>query len=77
MTEKKKVYARKCSVTGEGMNEGFVYRDGEMYFKYEKDLIAHLRSLGDEAYNDASDQYILDEAYNLGEYCFTEFEDDE
>jgi hypothetical protein len=30
-------YARKCSVTGEGMNEGWVGNDGEVYFKYGHD----------------------------------------
>jgi len=53
------------------MDEGFVYKDGELYFKYEKDLILHLRSLGDENYNNVSDEYILKEAYKLGEYCYT------
>jgi hypothetical protein len=25
-------FARKCSATGEGMNEGYVFREGEEYF---------------------------------------------
>ena len=44
-----KAFARKCSATGVGMNKGFVFRDGEMYFSTEELLIKHLRSLGDEA----------------------------
>lgn len=29
-------YARECSITGEGMNQGWVGDDGCFYFKYEK-----------------------------------------
>jgi hypothetical protein len=68
-------FARQCSATGEGMNNGYVYRDGEMYFKYEPDLIAHLRSL-DEYSSNLSDEFILNEAYNFEEYYYTEWEDD-
>lgn len=67
-------YARKCSVTGEGMNEGYVWRDAEMYFKYEKDLIRHIRSLGDEEFNKASDKFLLKESYNEGECYWTQWE---
>jgi len=38
-------FARKCDVTGEGMDEGFCIEDGQMYIKYKKDLIEHLRKL--------------------------------
>lgn len=36
-------YARQCSITGEGMNEGWLQGDGEQYFKYEKDVIHWLK----------------------------------
>jgi hypothetical protein len=36
-------YARKCSITGEGMNEGWCWGDGVYYSKYEKDTIGELR----------------------------------
>ena len=36
-------YARQCSVTGEGMNEGWVWFDGMFYTKYEKDTLAECR----------------------------------
>jgi hypothetical protein len=69
-------FARKCSATGEGMNEGYVFRDGEMYFKYEEDLVAYLREL-DENSTDLSDEFLLDEAYGLDEYYYTEWEDED
>ena len=27
-------FARKCDITGEGMNDGYCIQDGEMYIKY-------------------------------------------
>jgi hypothetical protein len=70
----KRRWARKCSATGEGMNKGYVFRDGEMYFKYEKDLIAYLRSI-DSSSDGLSDEFILGEAYGLEEYYYTEWDD--
>lgn len=34
------LWARQCDVTGEGMNEGWCWGDGEFYTKYEKDVLA-------------------------------------
>lgn len=64
-------YARKCSVTGKGMNEGYVFNDGEMYFYNEKDLIQFLRDRDDN--KDLSDDFLLNEAYNQDEYYYTEW----
>lgn len=64
-------FARVCSVTGEGMNEGYVFGDGEMYFKYEKDLISFLRQR--EGNNELSDEFLLSEAYELEEYYYTDW----
>jgi len=52
MASKVKKYARKCSVTGELMDEGWVWGDGEFYTKYESDTIRELRKDLD-AYIDA------------------------
>ena len=72
-------YARKCSVTGEGMDEGFVVEGSEevMYFKYDKDLIKYLRDHGDEVYKDASDDFILGESYENGWHYWTDWIDEE
>jgi hypothetical protein len=72
-----KTYARKCDATGKGINKGYCFGDGEMYFKYEKDLIKYLRSQGDETFNDASDEFILNESYQLDEYYWTEWDEDD
>ena len=36
-------FARRCSVSGQGMNEGWCWGDGESYTKYEKDTLAVCR----------------------------------
>lgn len=36
-------YARRCSITGEGMNAGYCILDGDMYIKKTEDLVRHLR----------------------------------
>lgn len=68
-------FARKCTATGKGINSGYCFRDGEAYFKEEADLIKHLRSLGDESYNEASDEFLLKEAYDQEEYYHTDWEE--
>ena len=73
---KTEIFARKCSVTGEGINKGFVYRDGEKYFKNQEDLVKLLRvGLNVDENNELTDEFIINEAYNLGESYYTEWED--
>ena len=67
-------YARRCDITGEGMNDGYVVGDGEMHIKCEKDLITLLRSWNVDEDNELSDEYILAESYKLAEYYWTEWE---
>ena len=43
--KKETVYwARKCDISGEGMDEGYCINDGDMYIKHEKDMLEWLRS---------------------------------
>ena len=67
-------YARRCDITGEGMNEGYIVGDGMMHIKYEKDLIALIRSWGVDENNELSDDFILSESYENEEYYWTEWE---
>jgi hypothetical protein len=60
-----KTFARKCDITNEGMNEGWVWGDGTFYTKHLKDtlnecrkdrehIIADICSLSAESVNDYS-----------------------
>ena len=56
MSHKKKIWSRRCSVTGEGMNEGWVWGDGVFYTKYLEDTLKECR-------NDR--EYIIQDLYSL------------
>ena len=75
-------YARKCDITGEGMNDGYIIMDGEMHIKYEEDLIKHLRDVEKEANpkydKDISegrltDDFLLSDYYESEYYYWTEW----
>jgi len=75
---------RICSITKEEMSEGFVILGGEMYIKYEKDLVKHLRIIEKEDNPDydrdiaegrLSDEWIKNDYYNADYYYWTHFED--
>jgi hypothetical protein len=67
-------WARVDTATGKGMNEGFCVNDGEAYFENQSDLIKWLRSRNVDEYNELSDEFLLDEAYALEEYYYTEWD---
>jgi len=58
-------FARKCDITGEGMDKGWCIGDGEMYIKYERDALAEAVRHG---YTD------LSEAFDDGLMYWTEWE---
>ena len=75
-------YARKCDITGEGMNEGYCIGDGLMYIKYEKDMIKHLREMDfcfeDEEgnpidVNSFSDSELMEWSYNDEYHYWTDW----
>lgn len=74
-------YARKCDVTGEGMNKGFVIGDGNMYISTQELLLSHLRKLDYLDSNNVSsstiegDQELMDFFYNDDYYYYTEWKD--
>ena len=68
-------FARKCSVTGRGMNAGYVFNEGEMYFMNEEDLITFLRHRNTEENKYLSDEFLLSEAYEQDEYYYTEWDE--
>lgn len=50
-------FARQCSVTEEGMNEGWVFGDGEKYAKYEHDALNIALDMGYRSINEAYEDY--------------------
>ena len=81
-------YARKCDVTGEGMNEGYCLMDGEMHIKYKEDLIEHLRDVEElnpendfkdisEVHFRLTDDFLLSDYYESEYYYWTEWECEE
>lgn len=61
------MWARKCDATDEGMNEGYCFGDGEMYFKYEQDALKYAKTIGYKS---------LQEAYDDEAYYHTAWEDE-
>jgi len=65
-----KKYKRKCSITNEGMNEGYVILEGDFYAKSEDSLIKILRSIENKK---CSDEVLLNKSYALQYYYYTEW----
>lgn len=61
-------FARKCDITGEGMNEGWVVGDGELYFKYKADV---------ERYVEGEWNTTLEVAYDDDSIYWTSWEDED
>lgn len=84
--DKSKKWARKCTLTGNGMNSGYVVREGEMYIKDEENLIALLRKVEKEnnqeydkdvAEGRLTDEFLLRDYYQVDYYYHTEWEDED
>lgn len=60
------IYARIDSATGKGMNEGWLFGDGEAYFREDRDALEYALDMGYESLEDAVDD---DAGY------YTEWED--
>ena len=78
-------YARQCSITEEGMNQGWYDEDEGMYFKYKKDAVKYIKGLmlntfeseGDSAFDIdkyKKDDDILDVGYNHFNTYWTSWE---
>jgi hypothetical protein len=70
-------FARKCSATNVGMNEGYVVNDGDEYFANKSDLVKWLRDRNVDEYNELSDEFLLKEAFELDEFYWTEWDDED
>jgi hypothetical protein len=80
--EQQERFARRCDITGKGINEGYVLRDGDMYIASKEDLLEHLRGLhwedadGNEVNELGLDDDSFIEYFYNEEYCYwTEWEE--
>jgi len=48
-------YARQCSISDEGMNEGWIDEDTGVYFKYKKDVLKYIKDLMLNTYESEGD----------------------
>lgn len=60
-------WARKCSVTGKGMNSGYCIGDGQMYVKGHFAMLQHI--------TDETEYADMDEAWDDDYYYHTEWEE--
>jgi hypothetical protein len=61
-------FAKKCSISGLGINSGFCFFDGETIIKDEYEAIKYAKRLGYKS---------LDDAYEASIYYWTEWEIEE
>ena len=61
-------FARKDSVTGKGINNGFCFNDGDFYCASSLDALAKCEELGFKT---------MEEAYNENVYYWTEWEEED
>ena len=59
-------YARRCDITGKGMNAGYCIGEGAMYIKHELELAAHIQS--------GTDYKSVQDAYEDDYFYYTEWD---
>tara|TARA_R110002111_G_scaffold144750_1_gene210998 strand:+ start:692 stop:1117 length:426 start_codon:yes stop_codon:yes gene_type:complete len=79
-----KRYARQCSITEEGMNEGWIDEQTDEYFKNKSDVVKHIKELMDEEvanggvpfvnWKSKKNDDILEIGYNFFNIYWTEWE---
>ena len=73
-------FARRCDATGKGINEGFVFGNGEMHFITQEHLIDYLKTLdwedcdGIRAQDIKDDDDLLEFFYNEDMYYYTDWD---
>lgn len=73
------LYRRRCSVTGEGMNFGWLFEDDHDTIKYKRDVVRVLRDCMPNVGIDPagrSDEDLLQAAFELDICYWTEWEDE-
>ena len=68
------LWARKCAVTGEGMSAGYVVFE-DVTIRNEDELIDYMRKEDPDMWDDVSDDFLLRDGYENGDYYYTEWTD--
>lgn len=66
------LHPRKCSITGKGMDAGFLIEQNDLYIKEESDLINVLRS-DYEGIDKFTDTEAIEISYETGYHYYTEW----
>jgi hypothetical protein len=69
-------YARKCDITNEGMNEGYVVND-TIYISSKEDLLKYLRNNFTDYNPISNDDELIEMAYDDEIYYWTEWNDED
>jgi len=69
-------YARKCDITNEGMNEGYVVND-TIYISSKENVLQYLRKNFTDYYPISNDDELLVMAYDDEIYYWTEWNDED
>ena len=77
-----KKFARKCDVTGRGINEGYVLGDGELYFAEKEHLLDNLKQMDEWCgvklkYLFSDDDELLEYFYEQEYYYYTEWDEND
>ena len=81
----RQLYRRRCDVTGEGMNSGWLFEGDASTIKYKRDVIAVLRSpdyadFWSEAHtplSERTDEEVLDSAFEHDICYYTDWEEED
>lgn len=52
-------FVNQCDITGEGMNEGWIVGEGDMYIKYESDAIKYCKDTFNMTLQEAYDNELM------------------
>ena len=72
-------YLRRCSVTGEGMNSGWIFEGDHSVVKYERDVLRIIRECAEDydlRVEGRLDDFLLQAAFDAGICYWTIWEDD-
>jgi hypothetical protein len=69
-------FARRCDITGRGMNEGYVVGAGDLYFSEKEDFVEWLKDVAkEEGLDFETDSVMMEHYYDEELYYYTEWDE--